>query len=116
MSDSWKNLRPDAAAKGELRQSSIQLPPALWDYLDLLVGRASADPQCVFTGRIGRGDVIGGLALAAKLNNEGLHVPVELLACGIHRDEEGDCLACGSASYHLKKGVDTLCPLCNGDG
>lgn len=108
------NLRADAAYKGELRQSSIQLPPDLWVYLDSLVERARADPRCVFSGRIGRGDVIGGLALAAQLNAEGLSIPIEAIACGIQRDHDGDCLACGGAGYHLKQGVDIWCPLCEG--
>ena len=110
------NLRPDAAAKGELRQSSIQLPPDVWAYLDSLVERGKADERCTFTGRIGRGDVIGGLVLAAQISAEGLAIPVEAIACGIHRDEDGDCLACGSAGYHLKKGTDVDCPLCGGEG
>ena len=109
-------LRPDAASKGALRQSSIQLPPDLWDYLDMLVGRAIADSRCVFTGRIGRGDVIGGLALGGRLSAEGFNVPVELLACGIHWDEDGDCVLCGGTGIRKPKDAVIDCPLCDGEG
>ena len=110
------NLRPDAASKGELRQSSIQLPPESWEYLDSLVEQAKSDSRCIYTGRIGRGDIINGLILAAQLSAEGLSVPVELIAIGVHWDEDGDCLVCGGAGYHPLKGVDVDCPLCKGKG
>jgi len=110
------NLRSDAAAKGELRQSSIQLSPKVWEYLDSLVNQAKIDQRCTYSGRIGRGDIVGGLVLAAQISADGLSIPLEAIACGIHRDEDGDCLACGSAGYHLQKGLDVPCPLCDGEG
>lgn len=106
---------PSGAAKGILRQTSLQLPPDVWDYLDKLVEIAKNDDRCTFTGRIGRGDVIGGLVLAAQINSEGMYIPMELIACGIHQDDSGDCLACCGTGVHLHKGPDYICPLCNDD-
>lgn len=110
-------LFPQAAKKsGKLEQKTIQLPHEAWAKIDRLVQMAKSDPRCTYPGRIGRGDIIRGLLKAADLLSIGVAIDGELIAAGIHRDEDGDCLLCGSAGYIASHGIDSICPLCQGEG